>query len=461
MQRTWPTATVLLATFLVASLIYGGPGLGLAPTLALRLICVVPVAMAAYRADGAWLGLALAAFFGSIFVVQDLVVWRETDGAFSGAGAIVAGVFGIVAYTASEIAGSFRTRTAMANALLDREALLARVSDPVQLVNFLLGRVREAAHADHAALLWRDKATGRWWLTAEEGRVPVDEHEKPLSLAAWLIAQRGPKLLNEMPLDVRFVAPLPHALLSQPILAADGSLLAVLIGYSVEAGRFTELEAAALRQLASPAGHALRQAGASAARERVAGRLAERLAAVGRAARQLNHTLEPRAITRATLDCALEVTGATVGFVMLQGGTGDRVVVPAKVPHDGTVALGMLIDEAASPARQPAKPCLRAAIRRGDRAFGEVVVARADGEPFDTADEQALAALAEHAGIALENASLLNDVLRERSRARQIIENMADGLLATDEARLVTALNPAAERLTGWDDTQADRRVGV
>ena len=131
------------------------------------------------------------------------------------------------------------------------------------------------------------------------------------------------------------------------------------------------------------------------------------------------------------------------------------MVVPSEIPEGAAPALAALIEEAAGSTRQRSRPCLRAAIRRGDRAFGEVVVARADGEAFDAADEQALAALAEHAGIALENASLLNDVLRERSRARQIIENMADGLLATDEARRVTALNPAAERLTGWDDAQA------
>ena len=74
-----------------------------------------------------------------------------------------------------------------------------------------------------------DAAAGRWWLTADDARRPVDRGEKPLSLAGWLISQLGPQLLNELSLDERFAGPLPYALLSQPIFAGNGGLLAVLI----------------------------------------------------------------------------------------------------------------------------------------------------------------------------------------------------------------------------------------
>lgn len=450
----WPTVPVLFTTLLVTLAIFQFRDSLLAPELPVRMLSLIPVAMAAYRADGALPGLALAAFFGSIFIMQDLAS-SGAQGEVSRAGALQTGMLCLVAYAAAEIARSFRIREGMTTALLDREALIDRSTEPWRLADFLVRLVREATHAEQTAVLWRDDINDCWWLTESHEHVRIVEGENQPALASWLISQSQQVLLNELQLDERFVEPVPQALLTQPVPAHNGELLGVLVALHLGAGRFTDHDAGALAQLATPAGYAIVQAGAHAHKERVAGRLTERLAAVGAAARELNRSLEPQEITRATLNWALTVTGGVAGFIEVEGAAGDRVAVEVRPVEGAEDVVATLIEQAASSTAFRSASCLRASIHRGDQAFGEVVIAPAPASAFDSADEQALTALAEHAGIALENASLMREVLRERSRAHQILQTMADGLMVTDEARRVTALNQAGQRLTGWSEVKA------
>ena len=57
--------------------------------------------------------------------------------------------------------------------------------------------------------------------------------------------------------------------------------------------------------------------------------------------------------------------------------------------------------------------------------------------------------LADHVAIALENARLFDEMRAGQRESRQLIETMADALIAADAAGQVVAFNPAAEQLTG------------
>jgi len=77
-------------------------------------------------------------------------------------------------------------------------------------------------------------------------------------------------------------------------------------------------------------------------------------------------------------------------------------------------------------------------------------VERADHQPFDAASLNLLTLLTDHAAIALENARLLSETRSEKNRFDLILRSIGDGLLTADLGQRIVTMNPAAERLTGW-----------
>jgi PAS domain S-box-containing protein len=79
------------------------------------------------------------------------------------------------------------------------------------------------------------------------------------------------------------------------------------------------------------------------------------------------------------------------------------------------------------------------------------------GEAFDVDETATMQYLASHAAIALSNARALQ-VARHQARInRAVLETSDEAFLATNEQGRVTAWNPAAERLFGW---QGDEAIG-
>ncbi len=70
-------------------------------------------------------------------------------------------------------------------------------------------------------------------------------------------------------------------------------------------------------------------------------------------------------------------------------------------------------------------------------------------------DLQILRSFADHAAIAVHNASLYENIDRERQRLNAFVAHSADGVMILDADRQILQLNPALGRMTGWSVEEA------
>lgn len=86
-------------------------------------------------------------------------------------------------------------------------------------------------------------------------------------------------------------------------------------------------------------------------------------------------------------------------------------------------------------------------IARG-RALGVLAVAnRAAGQPFDNREARVLSALASYAAIAINNATLYDQSVKERNQLRTIINQIEDPVLVVDDKAQVVLVNEASRRV--------------
>ena len=261
----------------------------------------------------------------------------------------------------------------------------------------------------------------------------------------------------------------PRSLLAQPLAASDGTLLAILVLLDRRGRPFGRRDLDRLAEILAAGAKALEQAGLLARTDRALARRAAQLAAIQRTGRDLNSTLDPARIVRLALDCALEITGAEAGLAasafdpqppswQAHGGSLDETAVQALIRAAAAIQRPVL--DPGPDLRLPsvipgARARLVAPIHRRERAFGLIVAESRRAGAFDGQDLLALAALADHTAIALDNTRLFGETTRERGRLDRIIRTMADGLLSLDAQGRVLSINPAAETLTGWSARQA------
>lgn len=371
------------------------------------------------------------------------------------------------------LAETLRTRERLRDTSEERGQLLSRTHSLPEVAAFVRQEAQRDAYAGDAALLLRSSEGETWQLLTAEHTfgVPPRKPDEPTTLARWLIEQERLIVISDLAADPRFRwTGGPRALLVIPLWEPEGKLRGLLVVQDRRPARFSAIDLAPLHALAEVAGAALTQAGSYAATEDARARLAGRLAAIERAARDLNSRLEPQEITRKTLAYALLVTRGQAGAVIAyspdplcvaEGGT----VTPAV---SAVLARGAGLSDPVQEPVSPAEPGLRglvgsrllAPIRREQRSWGAILV-EAEPDAFEPYDAQVLATLADHTAVALENAALLDAVRHERERAEQVIENIGDGLVTLDAAGRVTRMNPAAEQLTGWRAEDAQGQPAV
>jgi PAS domain S-box-containing protein len=468
--------TALCAGALYWAILSGSPG-----QQVLRLLCLVPVMLAAYRRNGLVPGLICAGFFDTVFLWQLYWDWRTGAPSESTLGLIPSALFLLLfAYVVAGIAASFRTQEQLSDTASDWAALLARTSDLDEVIAFLLQEPLVDVEAEAAFLLLRNPLDEQWELVAHQCKTPLPQMAEggrdPLPIPHWLLATGAPQLLDDIDDDPRFIVSSEGAgdstvpgsairsLLAQPLRGSDGSLVAFLVLVNKRYGPFTRGDREALSKLAAGAEKALEQAELYARTDQALARWAKQLAVIQRAAKELNATLDPQHIVRQTLDCALDVTGADAGFVgtELAGlGLAHQVWGLADDPELAQRALAQarrqerpLLDPPAAaldPGLLPDSVSrLLVPIRRSGQTLGVVVVGSSRPHAFSGTDAQVLVSLADHTAIALENARLFEEIRRERQRADQIIQTMTDGLLTVDAETHIMTANPAAQALTGW-----------
>lgn len=486
--------TILGSTAGVAGLIYLADRVGATERYGVYVLSLISVGLAAYAWVSPAPSLLLAAFFESIFLWQFTLGVRQDGITIASLQLLVIALSVVlVVPLMSGMAGVFRGRRRLSDAVNDLDALLVRSADLDEVFGFLLAHMTRWAGRDGALILHQDPADARWELITPAGLEAGSTREDlgwlgassaaPLSLAAWLVSGEHPVLIGDLGGDPRFVAASRSqsarsttarraarggSLAACPVRDTTGALRGVLVLIDPHAGAFGRDHLAALGELAALAEKALPQAGLYLLADRALARRAGQLAALQRAAKELNAALDIGRIAELALDCARDLTRADAGLARIAlPGLAPAVRVSGALRDDARIALavaraseldGPAVDQVDDSPEALGEPVLLpdcagrllAPIQREGRFLGALILESRLPLAFDDQDAQVMASLADHVAVALENAYLFEEIRGERVKSGQIIETMADGLLAADTGGEVMAFNPAAELLTGW-----------
>jgi diguanylate cyclase (GGDEF)-like protein/PAS domain S-box-containing protein len=101
--------------------------------------------------------------------------------------------------------------------------------------------------------------------------------------------------------------------------------------------------------------------------------------------------------------------------------------------------------------RRGAVGALQAPLPLPDNPLVLTVSGRSRTEPFDSADQALLDALAAVGATALTNAALYQEGRLQRERLSAITSSLGEGVCAVDRSGLITFTNPAASQMLGWD----------
>lgn len=471
-----PTLLVLFTVYYVAH-----SDLPLSLQLLSRYFCLIPVALAAYR-HGLGIGLMTAGFQSVAFLPLLYERLRTT-----GVSAASLGILGLIlllngfAYVMADLITSVRRREALESEVSDWEKLLTSATALEEVVSFVLQQAQQIGRAEEVGVLLRNPVDAEWQMIPCNGEVSlgcsIHGTGRRQNIAEWLLDLEKPTILNDLQQDPRF-ARRPtsrsnelRSLLARPLYHDNGRLMALLVLVNSQTGWFGQHDLDALDGLVAKSEKALEQAGLYARTDHALARRAEQMAAIQRTAQQLNAALDARQILRYVLTCALEITNAEAGFA---GSISDSVLETFQIrgaklgvgaAHsflsnltDTEQFLAALFDESREPTLLTSPSSrLSVPVRQDERVLGLVVLESTQPRAFDEADRRVLSALMDHAAIALENTRLFQEVVKERQRARLIVQSVAEGLFTTDANRRILTFNPAAEALTEWS---ADDAVG-
>ncbi len=91
-------------------------------------------------------------------------------------------------------------------------------------------------------------------------------------------------------------------------------------------------------------------------------------------------------------------------------------------------------------------------LRWQKQTIGAIILNdRKAGRVFAKEDVDIVTLIASQATVAIENARLFDAVATERNRSRAILNSIADGVFTTDRDQCITSVNPATERLSGYN----------
>ena len=436
-----------------------------------RYLVVLPVLVAAYGPNGLIAGLATVGFFSSAYLVLQLTTTPATNQV---SGLIDLGFFtlflSIVAYLAATLAASLQRRSALVDAVADRQALLARTADLDEVITFVLQDAAYTVDARGAALLLRSPLDDQWEVvTLEQGRpqhVALGPHPQPLTLAHWLVDRCTPQLLNDLDDDPRFDIDSSgtvalRSLLVQPLRQTDGAPVALLALLDKRLVRFDRDDQLALADLLIGGAAALEQAAIYSRTDQALARRIHQLGIIQRTAQALNSTQDPAQIVHHALASMLDMTAAEIGLVCV-----DVRGLPPAWAARGIEPSATTVTHLLDGARQLARPLLNppntgwlqsilplapsrliVPIQHDQQTLGVLAVESQRPLAFGQEVLRTVVALADHTAIALVNAQLFDDIEHERQKASQIISTLADGLLTTDAAGHITVVNPAAAGL--------------
>ncbi|HEC24250.1 MAG TPA: GAF domain-containing protein, partial [Chloroflexi bacterium] len=192
-------------------------------------------------------------------------------------------------------------------------------------------------------------------------------------------------------------------------LRARGKIIGVIyVDNRIRSGVFDEADLEMLSAFSAQAAVAIENARLFTMTDEALARRVEELSMMQEIDRQLNETLDFEKVMDLTLQWAMRVTKAdngAIGLIDLEAGETHLVARQGKTPATVTALLaGKELAEGDGSLTVP--------IQREGRVIGVIALNRADGKPFEPDDRAFVLRLADHAAIAIENASLYEAVKR-------------------------------------------------
>lgn len=258
------------------------------------------------------------------------------------------------------------------------------------------------------------------------------------------------------------------------LLRKGDELLGVLVCYYAEPRSFSPDLLELLRNFASQAGLALRNAQLYTRTHAALQRRVDQLFALAEISRELAAMLDLNRLFQLVLDRAAEATGSQSGALLLRAvrrGTPPRVVAsrgfdPAQfdpisilvgaIAYTYQTGYPTLIPDTIHedeyiPLVEGTRSQLNVPIVRGDDVLGVIVLGSDRPNFYDEDDQSFVTQLATQARIAIDNARLFQRIEIERDRLQIILDSMKEAVVLIDAAGRFALANPRVEALLGLD----------
>lgn len=297
--------------------------------------------------------------------------------------------------------------------------------------------------------------------------------ERPV-LTYQLLRSGQAYLVNDTATDERW-SPIPETAWIRSHMAApiriEGQTIGALNVDSARPGAFTQAQLQTLTAFADQAALAIRNARLYAEVRRYTEELEQRvsertadLSVRNAVAETLSSSLDVGEMLNGVLRTSVERLGVLGGGIYLLADDQTSLVMAAHygVPvetlnlvtgipqQDSDVLLAAPpppSEQADLTSRLGISSVLNVPIWRQEQVQGVIALVNNEPRPWTNEEVRMLDAIGRQIGVALANARLYTEAVRDEARVRTILQSVADGLLVFDPANHLTLMNPAAAAL--------------
>jgi adenylate cyclase len=371
-------------------------------------------------------------------------------------------------------------------AWLEVAAALGGQLDLVRVIEKILQTLTDRLEADRASLFLLDRGRGELWSKVAQG-LDTEEIRFPMTrgIAGHVATTGETVLVADAYQHPAFNAEIDQktgyhtgSVLCMPVRDDRGEIIGVVTAINRRQGPFTEADAETVRALGSFIALTLRNA--VLYEEVVAGR--REVATLLDVANALASTLDLTALIEIILKKACEIMAAERSTLFLldrargelwskvaEGLGGGQIRLPLGTGIAGHVAVTgeplNIADAHAHPLFNPevdqrtgfrTRSILCMPIRNAEGTIlGVTQVMNKRSGVFTADDERLLAAFSSQAGVAIEKATLFENVREMKVYLESVLESLSNGVLTVDgEGRLAT-LNGPASRILGVSPAEA------
>ncbi len=198
--------------------------------------------------------------------------------------------------------------------------------------------------------------------------------------------------------------------------------------------------------------------------------MAEELSILQVIAQGLSTTLQLESIAELILTQARRMTGADMGAVALttEGQLEDLTWITQGYPLRGpgkqvkeaiyraiaTQELNLCFDPHRPSKERWVRSQVTVPIHREGKALGALHLESSRPHILGQESLRPLQVLAYYTAIAVENVRLLRTALKEQRKIEHILHSIADGVYTVDRELRILSFNAAAERITGWKESE-------